>query len=107
MAEPSGFALAGKAPGVEEIHTIALHDPEGKIHHMHLHVRLKGGTPFDRKKVERDVVSLAQHLGRDVSKLKVFHTAGAVDTRRMYRVDIEKQTLVEVEKPERTTKKAR
>ncbi len=107
MAEPSGFALAGKVPGVEEIHTIALHDAKGKIHHMHLHVRLKGGAAFDRKKLERDVISVARRLGADVSKLKVFHTAGAVDTRCLYRVDIEKQALVEVEKPEKPTKKAR
>ena len=92
------FTQAGEAPKIESIYAIALYDPkDGKIRHMH-HVI----TPENASKktepqlLERDVIANAKKLGHNTDILEVLHIPNLEDPTSMYRVDVERKTLVKI-----------
>lgn len=90
-------STTGKTPKMKEIQAIAFHDSKGIVRHMHHIIVLEGARPVDSERMKLEAITCARELGTDVSKLKALHVAKLADPRAMYRVDVKKRILVEIE----------
>jgi hypothetical protein len=97
-----------KSDDIDKVSCVVVYDREtGEILHKHEHVTLRGGRHPDKKVLEKDALEHASGVGRTAARASVLHVdAETLDASKHYRVDTQRQALVEVPRPAtRTTRK--
>ena len=98
------FVQAGETPKLESIYAVALYDPkDGKIRHMHHVITLENASKTDPQMIEREAIANANTVGHNTDSLKVLHVPNFEDPTSIYRVDVERKTLIKM--PEMTLSK--
>jgi hypothetical protein len=98
------FMQAGEIPRLDSIYALALYDPkDGKIRHMHHVITLENASKTDPQLLEKDAIANAKKLGHNTDSLKVLHLPNFEDPTSVYRVDVERKTLIKI--PEMTLSK--
>ena len=98
------YQQAGETPKLESIYAVALYDPkDGKIRHMHHVITLENASKTDPQLLERDAIANAKRVGHNTDGLKALHVPNFGDPTSMYRVDVERKTLIKM--PEMTLSK--
>jgi len=98
------FIQAGETPKLESSYAVALYDPkDGKIRHMHHVITLENASKTEPQLLERDAIANAKRVGHNTDGLKVLHIPNFGDPTSMYRVDVERKTLIKM--PEMTLSK--
>jgi len=91
---------AGSVPAIASIDAIALYDPsDGRVVHMHHVITFEGVKRQNSKEQERNAMESARRLGCGVDGLNVLHVRDFRPTGKAFRVDLEKQELVEAPLP--------
>jgi len=102
MAQQTYIQAAGKTPDIASMHLVALYNAkDGRIVHMHHALTLEGAQLLKREEHERNARAYAERLGHDVGSVRALHVPDFRPTGKHYRVDVEKQALVELSLPGR------
>ena len=87
----------GTVPAIASINAIAVYDPfDGRIFHMHHEVVFEGANRPKADELVRSAMDSARRLGCKTDGLKVLHVPNFRPGQKAFRVDPEKQVLVEV-----------
>ena len=93
---------AGPGPKIQQVHAVAIYDSKtGRIRHMHRVFILEGAKVPDRKSIENEALTQAKRLGHKVDELKLLYIPHLANYNAMYRVDVRKQALIELQPPPR------
>jgi hypothetical protein len=96
-AELGDIRVIGKAPAVAARHFVALFTPNnGRIVHVHQSVAAAGAQLPGQHDIEESARATAQGFGYAAEKLRALHLPGFHDAGKRFRVDVRKQTLVEL-----------
>lgn len=96
------IANGGKAPEVEDIHVVALYDPEtGRIAHVHTVTVFKGGRGVTEKEAVEAAHAIARKSGVETAKLKVKVSKDPAHGRAHHRIDISSGNFVPIAAPKR------
>jgi len=97
------FAAAGKVPALQSVDAIVVYDPKnGRVRHIHQVLVFKGGNAFVRLAAEKEALSQAEALGHRTASLRTLHVPDFREIGALYRVDVEKQTLIKTQAFART-----
>ena len=85
---------------VERESLVVIHDPKGRILHMHWVETMRGGKHPDAKTIEQDAQEQLSRLQPGLkAKLAFLHAdPKGVQPRAAYKVDVKKRALVEIRK---------
>lgn len=104
MTFPNKIQSAGPAPKIVATHAVALYDPEnGRIAHLHRVLTLEGGAHYSPEHHEQNARAYAEKMGHPVKTLHALHVPNLRSAAGRFRVDVHKQSLVEVPRPPRRT----
>jgi len=80
-------------------HSVVFYDPDsGHIAHTHDQMTLQGSAAPDKKVLEKEALELVSRHHPNATKLGILHVE-SLNPECLYRVDVQKRTLVEMPRP--------
>lgn len=98
--EEENFVIqsVGTVPALTSTDAIALYDPRnGEIVHMHHIVTFAGAERQNYEEQQQRAIESAQCLGCNVDELRMLHVPNFQPSGKAYKVDLQRQMLVEVQ----------